>query len=128
MLVDDPQPGPSRAPMGFGYVETSLAPTNDHVCDVCKKSFTRKDNLKRHMKKHGAHANHACSKCAMKFYRLDKLQEHVKTHEKKKSYSCEQCDRLFSRMSELLYHKRVDHPAPSNHRVKQPRPLARNSR
>ncbi|CAL1293464.1 unnamed protein product [Larinioides sclopetarius] len=128
MLVDEPQPGPSRAPMGFGYVETSLTPTNDHVCEVCKKTFTRKDSLKRHMKKHGDHANHACSKCAMKFYRLDKLQEHVKTHEKKKTYSCEQCDGLFSRMSELLHHKRVDHPAPSNHRVRQPRLLARNSR
>ncbi|CAL1268473.1 unnamed protein product [Larinioides sclopetarius] len=128
MLVDEPQPGPSRAPMGFGYVATSLAPTNDHVCYVCKKTFTRKDSLKRHMKKHGDHANHACSKCAMKFYRIDKLQEHLKTHEKKKTYSCEQCDRLFSRMSELLHHKSVDHPVPSNHRVRQPRPLARNSR
>ncbi|CAL1272260.1 unnamed protein product [Larinioides sclopetarius] len=128
MFVDEPQPGPSRAPMGFGYVETSLTPTNDHVCDVCKKTFSNKSNLKRHMKKHGDHANHACSKCSMKFYRIDKLQEHLKTHEKKKTYSCEQCDRLFSRMSELLHHKRVDHPAPSNHRVRQPRPLARNSR
>ncbi|GBL87896.1 hypothetical protein AVEN_62213-1, partial [Araneus ventricosus] len=84
------------------------------VCDVCQKCFSRKDSLKRHMKKHGDHVNHACSQCSMMFYRVDKLREHMHTHtrEKKKTYPCEHCDQAFPRMSYLLRHKRTDHSAP----------------
>ncbi|GBM31819.1 hypothetical protein AVEN_56920-1 [Araneus ventricosus] len=50
MVIDEP--GPSQAPSGLGYIEptSSLLPlsTNDYLCDVCKKYFTWKDNLKRH--------------------------------------------------------------------------------
>ncbi|GBM98499.1 hypothetical protein AVEN_246735-1 [Araneus ventricosus] len=98
------------------------------VCDVCKKTFSRKDNLKRHMKKHGDHVNHACSQCNMKFYRVDKLQEHIRTHTReKKTHPCEHCDQVFPRMSDLLRHKRTDHSAPPAPRIAAA-PRARNSR
>ncbi|GBN94659.1 hypothetical protein AVEN_169349-1 [Araneus ventricosus] len=109
MVIDEP--GSSHAPTSSSLVIPS---TSDYVCDVCKKTFSNKSNLKRHMKKHGDHVNHACSQCNMKFYRVDKLQEHMRTHtrEKKKAYPCEQCDLMFPRMSDLLRHKRTDHSAP----------------
>ncbi|GBM50966.1 hypothetical protein AVEN_114617-1 [Araneus ventricosus] len=78
MVIDEPG-------SGFGYIvitsSSLVSPsTNDRVCDVCRKSFSREDSFKRHMKKHGDHANHAYSRCCMKFYRLDKLREHMRTH------------------------------------------------
>ncbi|GBO38079.1 hypothetical protein AVEN_219028-1 [Araneus ventricosus] len=96
------------------------------VCDVCKKAFTRKHTLKRHMKKHGNHSNRICSKCPMKFYRMAKLQEHILNHTReKKTYPCESCDQVFPLMSDILRHKRVYHSAPTYSRVATPR--ARNS-
>ncbi|GBM26389.1 hypothetical protein AVEN_8695-1 [Araneus ventricosus] len=117
----------SQAPSGFGYIGPTPS-TSNHVCDVCKKTFSNKSNLKRHMKKHGDHVNHACSQCSMKFYRVDKLQEHMRTHtrEKKKTYPCEHCDLMFPRMSDLLRHKRTDHSAPPAPRIAAA-PRARNS-
>ncbi|GBN02398.1 hypothetical protein AVEN_19013-1 [Araneus ventricosus] len=82
MVIDEL--GSSHALSDFDYIAptSSLVPpsTSDHVRDVCKKTFSSKSNLKRHMKKHGDHVNHACSQCSMKFYRVDKLQEHMHTH------------------------------------------------
>ncbi|GBM77852.1 hypothetical protein AVEN_106271-1 [Araneus ventricosus] len=123
-MIDEP--GSSQAPSGFGYIAPTSS-TSDHLCDVCKKSFSRKDNLKRHMKKHGDHVNHACSLCNMEFYRVDKLQEHMRTHTReKKTYPCEHCDQVFPRMSDLLRHKRTDHSAPPAPRIAAA-PRARNS-
>ncbi|GBM38894.1 hypothetical protein AVEN_49755-1 [Araneus ventricosus] len=122
MVIDEP--GSSHTPTSSSLVTPS---TSDHVCDVCKKCFSRKDNLKRHMKKHGDHVNHACSQCSMKFYRVDKLQEHMRTHTReKKTYPCEQCDQVFPRMSDLLRHMRTDHSAPPAPRIAAA-PRARNS-
>ncbi|GBN27368.1 hypothetical protein AVEN_80265-1 [Araneus ventricosus] len=129
MVIDEP--GSSQAPSGFGYImptSSSLVPPspNEHVCDVCKKSFSRKDNLKCNMKKNGDRVNHSCSKCNMKFYRVDKLREHMRTHTRElKTYPYEQCDQVFPRMSDLLRHKRTDHSAPPAPRIAAPR--ARNS-
>ncbi|GBN89689.1 hypothetical protein AVEN_104942-1 [Araneus ventricosus] len=130
MSIKFDEPGSSQAPSGFGYIvpTSSLVPpsTNDHVCDACKKTFSNKFNLKRHMKKHGVHANHACSQCSMKFYHVDELREHMRTHTcEKKTHPCEQCDQVFPRMSDLLRHKRTDHSAPPSPRIAAPR--ARNS-
>ncbi|GBN96251.1 hypothetical protein AVEN_38658-1 [Araneus ventricosus] len=114
MLMHGSEPGPSHETQSWSDTDVEWMNNVPMVCDVCKKTFSNKSNLKRHMKKH---EDHACSQCSMKFYRVDKLQEHMRTHTREKTHPCEQCDQVFPCMSDLLRHKRTDHSAPPAPRI-----------
>ena len=43
-----------------------------HTCEHCKKEFTDKRNLKRHMKTNSVDKEFQCSFCTRRFYRQDK--------------------------------------------------------
>ena len=47
-----------------------------HTCEHCRKEFTDKRNLKRHMKVHAANKEFHCSFCTRRFYRQDKKRLH----------------------------------------------------
>lgn len=48
-----------------------------HRCESCKKSFSRKQNLEKHMQKHNAENNQHCPECLRVFTRNDALEEHL---------------------------------------------------
>jgi uncharacterized Zn-finger protein len=50
------------------------------VCplSVCAKSFTRSDELSRHMRSHTGDKKFVCAKCEKRFVRSDHLKKHGK--------------------------------------------------
>ena len=47
---------------------------------ACGKSFTRSDELQRHLRTHTKRKDHVCPVCGKAFGRSDHLNKHVKTH------------------------------------------------
>ena len=93
--------------------------TTEHQvsCPFCPKTFTRKDNLKTHIKKkhtEGANAKeHRCENCQKTFsYEMafDLHQEHC-GKEKAKPFKCTfaNCGKCFSRKSTLEHHQQHTH-------------------
>ena len=83
--------------------------TNLFKCDICSKTFTRKNNLKRHYLSHNPNRElFQCHKCHKHFNRSDSVVRHVcgeKNHFN--SYlKCEICCKHFSRSDNLKVHKR----------------------
>ena len=54
-----------------------------YECYKCKKSYTKKSNLKRH--KCENKTLHICGGCGIGFSRLDTMKKHRQLHEKKNS-------------------------------------------
>ena len=52
-----------------------------YFCESCCKSFSRADNLKRHIQTvHEGHKDHKCEFCKKKFSTKAHLNYHIKTH------------------------------------------------
>ncbi|WAR15443.1 ZN641-like protein, partial [Mya arenaria] len=68
----------------FNVVGFNFPKTENHwpkfTCSICKKTFTRKNNLIQHMKKHEDENNHHCPECLRVFTRRDALDAHFMQH------------------------------------------------
>ncbi|XP_067933615.1 zinc finger protein OZF-like [Watersipora subatra] len=86
-------------------------------CEKCGSSFTRKDKLKEHMRKHeesnivGSGQRRSsktkiskCRKCDFETENKQEFKEHRKTHPSKTLYKCEDCDKEFHCPSHLEQH------------------------
>lgn len=98
-------------------------------CAVCKKTFTRKDNLREHLKGHAGfrtrkRKSHRCRKCGKVFSGEGMLNIHKKLHEKKENYTksletverksgkdfkCPDCGKFFNREQRLVLHNLYVH-------------------
>nr|CAI5839217.1 unnamed protein product [Callosobruchus analis] len=66
-----------------------------YICEHCNKAFMRKEHLVRHSTLHSGQKNYTCNICEKSFSRNDNLLKHKKTHEKQASYTCEVCQKQF---------------------------------
>ena len=66
----------------------------DRECDECGKIF-KKGNFARHLKVH-TDTGFTCQICAKTFNRKDKLQEHVKRLHEEELYKCDICEKTFA--------------------------------
>lgn len=64
-------------------------------CTECNKSFVRKEHLLRHMVLHSGERNYACDICSKSFSRHDNLLKHIRTHNKEPAYTCDVCQKVF---------------------------------
>lgn len=102
---------------------------NKYKCGFCTSSFTRKDNLKVHIKKLHQQADvnkvlenlevvnvqlkqkpHVCKTCSKSFSRASHLRQHEGTHDPdRKKIACPLCNEGFVNASSLKRHNKVAH-------------------
>ena len=96
-----------------------------HECAHCKKAFSTKSQLGRHVKIHSGGGEKAflCSQCEQMFHRKDQLKTHEKIHqsnvlgtEEKAFYECERlgCGKSYNSYSSYMKHRKTHEIAESS--------------
>ncbi|KAK4878441.1 hypothetical protein RN001_010947 [Aquatica leii] len=78
-----------------------------HTCDICGKTFKRREHLYQHMKLHTGFRPFTCENCNKSFLRKEHLLRHMVAHSGQKNFTCTICDKSFSRNDNLLKHKKI---------------------
>jgi len=87
---------------------------SEHVCEICYKSFTKKDHLARHESVVHMGVRQTCQYCNKEFSNVEK---HIKSKhnpdlivkEKTVFYPCDTCSKTFNKKSALNSHNIVAH-------------------
>ncbi|XP_039300201.1 zinc finger protein 813-like, partial [Nilaparvata lugens] len=84
-------------------------------CELCTKSFYRKDSLKKHFKERHStattssepsQAQFSCSQCGKNFKSQSALVFHLQTHNGDFKFQCENCNKCFVRKCHFESHMR----------------------
>ncbi|KAE9532130.1 hypothetical protein AGLY_010332 [Aphis glycines] len=80
--------------------------SNTHECKLCKKIYSSKSSLKRHMLCHATERQkHECEKCQKSFYYKSDLSYHMKTsHQPNAILKCQKCEKLYKTNKLLKIH------------------------
>ena len=78
-----------------------------HTCEVCGKSFTRRDALTSHKRVHTCERPFKCDMCDKTFSQRHHRTVHRRTHTGEQPYKCDKCDKAFSQPNTLTSHKRT---------------------
>uniref|UniRef100_U5EU65 Putative gonadotropin inducible transcription factor n=1 Tax=Corethrella appendiculata TaxID=1370023 RepID=U5EU65_9DIPT len=80
-------------------------------CEVCKREFSRIDNLREHLRGHmGEHTrkrDYQCPFCEKSFYGSSLLNIHIRTHTGEKPFPCDLCQKCFPSNGALRKHRRM---------------------
>ncbi|XP_030760520.1 zinc finger and BTB domain-containing protein 6-like [Sitophilus oryzae] len=90
-----------------------------HICEVCSKSFKRREHLYQHFKLHSSLRPYRCVECKKSFVRKEHLIRHMVLHSGERNFTCEICNKSFSRHDNLLKHIRT-HNKESNYTIVYP--------
>lgn len=77
----------------------------NYECDLCKKKFSSKEQVKRHKLIHTGEKPFVCEICNRAFNRKSALTVHMGIHEQVKKYCCEKCKKGFSQPQGLKAHQ-----------------------
>lgn len=82
------------------------ANARDFECRICQKKYSFLQSLNRHMHgSHGSkESRKKCSYCSKTFSRTDDLVRHIRTHTNERPYACNVCQKTFKQSSELKEH------------------------
>lgn len=80
-----------------------------HICHVCGKELTTSATLKEHMTIHTGDRTHACEVCGKKYFRLGLLKAHMVAHMADKPYKCRYCGKEFNNSANLKHHEQGLH-------------------
>ncbi|XP_020915114.2 zinc finger imprinted 3, partial [Exaiptasia diaphana] len=88
-------------------MEENSATNGKSICDICKKTFSGKNNLDKHMKTVHSGKTYNCERCGETFNRSDNLKRHQKKHSQEKQHECQHCTRKFYRKDKLEEHENI---------------------
>ena len=80
-----------------------------HACDICPKTFARRENLKIHKRTHTGEKPYGCrdENCQKRFSNSSDRIKHERTHKVNK-YKCPSCDYIcFTPMTIAKHHRKV---------------------
>ncbi|XP_014477640.1 PREDICTED: protein suppressor of hairy wing isoform X1 [Dinoponera quadriceps] len=83
---------------------------NTFSCQVCKKDFTRKDNLREHLRTHAGtpqRQKKLCKYCPKAFFTSQQLLIHERMHTGERPVQCDLCPKTFLSALALKKHRRV---------------------
>lgn len=83
---------------------SSQKPLDNRTCNICQKSFGRKDNLVRHLKTHD-NSLFSCRSCHQFYDTQEKLDDHRK-RKHGSDYLCVTCGKIFRSLSTLTEHSK----------------------
>uniref|UniRef100_A0ABD2XAQ0 C2H2-type domain-containing protein n=1 Tax=Trichogramma kaykai TaxID=54128 RepID=A0ABD2XAQ0_9HYME len=75
-----------------------------HVCEICRKIYSDKWNLNRHVKSSDRCISHSCHICGKPFTRKENLQTHINTVHKGITPLCSICEKTFTQKACLKVH------------------------
>jgi len=92
-------------------------PTPKHKCSLCTKTFSRKNDLTRHLMLHSGERKYACTFCESKFIGSGDLHKHVRIHTGERPHKCEfeNCTKSFTQKGDLNKHVKI-HLKIKNHK------------
>ncbi|CAG9792138.1 unnamed protein product [Diatraea saccharalis] len=89
------------------HVKVQHTLKNYFICDICKISFKKKNQLRAHMYQHTGIKSFICEICPNKgFVTLYDKKRHMRCH---KTYNCVECQLQFNVWSEYQKHRKIVH-------------------
>lgn len=78
-------------------------------CEICKKFYKTKRDLKLHLMVHSSQRPHSCSHCSKTFLSTSKLKQHLNIHSGDRPFKCRHCPKDFTNFPNWLKHTRRRH-------------------
>ncbi|XP_063159311.1 zinc finger protein 501-like [Candoia aspera] len=85
----------------------SPGPKGPHGCAQCGKSFSKRQDLRKHQGTHSGERPFACLECGRSFRLKQILVAHLKVHVGERPFACAQCGKRFSQKHHVESHQRV---------------------
>ena len=81
----------------------------EFTCDLCKRAFSQKENLKRHMNIHADVEKYKCERCSESFSSWSEVRVHVLREHAENPHPCALCDSIFANRWNLSRHMASAH-------------------